>query len=90
MRGDYGKLISALVREAEAAINKYGFAAVYRILKEFTGGRKSFDGCMGDINVRLVIHGDEQLKRWSEHFTMIFNCITYDKVPSQLRICPSI
>ena len=71
----------ALVREAEDAADRNDFRTVYRITKELACGRKSFDGPVKDVNGRLLIHDDEQLKRWKEHFTTVLNRITSGEVP---------
>lgn len=39
------------------------FVTVYQIRKQLAGGRESFDGLVRDINIRLLIHDDEQLNK---------------------------
>lgn len=40
-----------------------------------------FDGAVKEINGGLLIHSDEQLKKWKENFTTVLNRITFDEIP---------
>lgn len=41
--------------EAEAVSNTSCFKTVYRVIKELTDGRKSFDGLVGNLNRKFVL-----------------------------------
>lgn len=43
--------------------------------------QRVFDGAVKEINGGLLIHSDEQLKKWKENFTTVLNRITFDEIP---------
>lgn len=49
--------------------------------KGLSDGRRPSDGLIRDVNSRVIIRDDEQLKRWKKHLTTVFNRITSDEVP---------
>lgn len=57
-------------------MNTNELAILYRITKDLVDG----DGPVRDVNGRLLIHEDEQLKWWKEHFLTILNHITSGKL----------
>lgn len=58
-----------LIRKAETAADNFDFAAVHRIKKEHASGSRSFHGILNDVNSRLFIHGNEQLKKGSRNLS---------------------
>lgn len=46
---------------------------------------KSFHGPVKDFKGRFFIHDDEQLNRWKDHLTTVFNRITSGEIPPILE-----
>lgn len=62
---------------------------VYCITKELSGGRKSFNGSVINVNGRLLIQNDEQLRCWRQHFTSVCNPIIFGELLPWMK-CPVV
>lgn len=47
------------MKEAEVDANSNNYATIYPVKKAFAVGHKSFDGCVRNVDGRLLIHGKE-------------------------------
>lgn len=61
-------------KQTKAAADSNDFTTRYHSTIELACDHKSF-GFVRDVNVRVVIHGDEQLTKCKKHFTTVVNGI---------------
>lgn len=67
------KSVIALVVKVEDTVKRNDSRSIYHIRKELARGSKHFDDPVKNVNGRLLIDHEKQLKRWKGHFTAVLN-----------------